>query len=89
MSICAVCSTAEIVSNAIRTQLAERSSWTCTIGQRRDGKSERRRNLSRGVLSHVDMRRVQHRKLMRINSGSSLQKGRAGAAQLVIGGTAS
>ena len=50
MSICAVCSIAELVSNAIRTQLADWSSWSCTIGQRWDGKSERRRNLSRGVL---------------------------------------
>ena len=50
MSICAVCSIAEIMSNEYRKQLAERSSWSCTIGQRRDGKSERRRNLSRGVL---------------------------------------
>ena len=50
MSICAVCSIAELMSNEYRKQLAERSSWSCTIGQRWDGKSERRRNLSRGVL---------------------------------------
>ena len=36
----APCEIAELVSNEQRKQLAERSSWSCTIGQRRDGKSE-------------------------------------------------
>ena len=50
MSICAVCSIAELMSKAYRKHLAERSSWSCTTGQLLDCKCERRRNLSRGVL---------------------------------------